>query len=163
MDIEKFDVIGMTCAACEANVTKAVNRLDGVENAEVSLLSNSMKVEYDPQKVSPAQIEQAVSSIGYTAVLQNQQLNESGSEDLAAKWEKKQEKVRQEMQEKKKILIISLVLLAVMMCFSMLPMLGIFSFLMDMKWMMVSAIIQLVLSMLILFYQRSFLPMDSKR
>ena len=156
MDIEKFDVIGMTCAACEANVTKAVNRLDGVENAEVSLLSNSMKVEYDPQKVSPAQIEQAVSSIGYTAVLQNQQLNESGSEDLAAKWEKKQEKVRQEMQEKKKILIISLVLLAVMMCFSMLPMLGIFSFLMDMKWMMVSAIIQLVLSMLILFYQRSF-------
>ncbi|OLU39334.1 heavy metal translocating P-type ATPase [Ileibacterium valens] len=155
MQIEKFDVIGMTCAACEANVTKAVNKLDGVKSAEVSLLSNSMKVEYDPSKVDPQKIENAVSNIGYSAVLQNQKLNEEDN-DLAAKWEKKQEKVRQEMKEKKKILVISLILLAVLMCFSMLPMFGIFTFFMDMEWMMVSSIMQLVLSMIILFYQRSF-------
>lgn len=154
MQIEKFDVIGMTCAACEANVTKAVNKLDGVKSAEVSLLSNSMKVEYDPSKVDPQKIENAVSNIGYSAVL-NQKLNEEDN-DLAAKWEKKQEKVRQEMKEKKKILVISLILLAVLMCFSMLPMFGIFTFFMDMEWMMVSSIMQLVLSMIILFYQRSF-------
>lgn len=81
----------MTCAACEANVTKAVNKLDGVKSAEVSLLSNSMKVEYDPSKVDPQKIENAVSNIGYSAVLQNQKLNEEDN-DLAAKWEKKQEK-----------------------------------------------------------------------
>ena len=49
---EKFDVAGMTCAACQANVTKAVCRLDGVTSCDVSLLSNSMKVEFDQDKVS---------------------------------------------------------------------------------------------------------------
>lgn len=155
MEIEKFDVIGMTCAACEANVTKAVSRLDGVSQAEVSLLSNSMKVEFDPQKVSPEKIEQAVSNIGYTAVLQGQKLSQEQG-GLSEQWEEKQKKIQAQMNEKKKTLIISIVLLAVLMCFSMLPMLGIFTFLMDMEWMMVSSIIQLVLSMLILFFQRSF-------
>ena len=49
---KQFDVTGMTCSACQANVTKAVSKLDGVENVDVSLLSNSMRVEYDEAKTS---------------------------------------------------------------------------------------------------------------
>ena len=45
--IERFQVSGMSCAACQANVTKAVQKLDGVNNVDVSLLGNSMKVDYD--------------------------------------------------------------------------------------------------------------------
>ncbi len=41
---QKFNVTGMTCSACSAHVEKAVSRLDGVQKAEVSLMTNSMTV-----------------------------------------------------------------------------------------------------------------------
>ena len=44
---QKFNVTGMTCSACSAHVEKAVKRLDGVQKAEVSLMTNSMTVQYD--------------------------------------------------------------------------------------------------------------------
>ena len=36
----------MTCAACQAHVEKAVNKVDGVQACTVNLLTNSMEVEY---------------------------------------------------------------------------------------------------------------------
>lgn len=152
-----FDVLGMTCASCQANVTKAVSKLEGVDAVDVSLLSNSMKVEYDPETVTPQQIEAAVSNIGYEAVEKGQMLKEGGqTNSLQAEWDARQKRSREEMAERKHALIASLILLAILMCFSMLPMFGVFSFFMDMKWMMVSSICQLVLCLFILFYQRSF-------
>ena len=62
---EKFDVTGMTCAACQANVTRVVSKLDGVSHCDVSLLSNSMKVEFDQDKVNEQVICEAVKQIGY--------------------------------------------------------------------------------------------------
>lgn len=156
MKKEIFDVIGMTCAACQANVTKAVSRLEGVESVDVSLLSNSMKVEYDPDQVTTSQIEEAVDHIGYEAVSKNKILDESQSDSIQNEWETRQKRVEQEIREKRQSLTVSIVLLLILMCFSMLPMFGIFTFLMDMKWMMVSSVMQLVLCMLILFFQRSF-------
>ena len=44
---QKFDVTGMSCAACSAAVERAVNKLEGVQTAQVNLLANSMQVEYD--------------------------------------------------------------------------------------------------------------------
>mgnify|MGYP003610845399 CR=1 FL=1 len=61
---EKFDVTGMTCAACQANVTRVVSKLDGVSHCDVSLLSNSMKVEFDQNKVNEQVICEAVKQIG---------------------------------------------------------------------------------------------------
>ena len=43
---QKFDVTGMTCSACSAHVEKSVKKLSGVEDVSVSLLQNSMLVEY---------------------------------------------------------------------------------------------------------------------
>ena len=43
-----FDVKGMTCAACSAHVDKSVRKLDGVKTVNVSLLTNSMEVDFDP-------------------------------------------------------------------------------------------------------------------
>ena len=65
---EKFDVTGMTCAACQANVTRVVSKLDGVSHCDVSLLSNSMKVEFDQDKVNEQMICEAVKQIGYGAM-----------------------------------------------------------------------------------------------
>ena len=62
-----FDVKGMTCAACSAHVEKSVRKLEGVKDVNVSLLTNSMEVDFDPQAVSAEQICRAVASGGYSA------------------------------------------------------------------------------------------------
>ncbi len=155
MEKKTFDVSGMTCAACEAAVTRAVSKLDGVEQADVSLLAQDMKVEFDPAKVTPQKIEEAVKQAGYAASLQTPP-DAAHKETVADIWAKRSERIRNESEQKKKKLIASLILLAVLMCFSMLPMLGVFTFLMDMEWMMVDATVQMFIATLILFIQKDF-------
>ena len=64
---QKFDVTGMSCAACSAAVERAVNKLEGVDAAQVNLLANSMQVEYDEAAVTEADICAAVEKAGYGA------------------------------------------------------------------------------------------------
>lgn len=64
---DKFDVGGMTCAACQAHVDRAVSKLDGVESVAVNLLAGSILVDYDPAQVSPDDICTAVDRAGYSA------------------------------------------------------------------------------------------------
>ena len=66
---DKFDVGGMTCAACQAHVDRAVSKLDGVQSVAVNLLAGSMLVDYDPAQVSPDDICTAVDRAGYSASL----------------------------------------------------------------------------------------------
>ena len=49
---ETFDVGGMTCAACQAHVEKAVCKLPGVEGVAVNLLSGSMAVDFDESRLT---------------------------------------------------------------------------------------------------------------
>ncbi len=64
---QTFRVTGMSCAACQMHVEKAVRALPGVERADVNLLQNRLTVVYDEKKVSGAQIIAAVESAGYGA------------------------------------------------------------------------------------------------
>ena len=64
---EKFDVGGMTCAACQAHVEKAVRGVAGVSDVTVNLLSGSMAVDYDEASTSADAICQAVDRAGYSA------------------------------------------------------------------------------------------------
>lgn len=66
MRTEKFNVTGMTCAACSAHVEKAVAAVEGVSEVTVSLLTNSMSVQYDAPASAQA-ICQAVQTAGYGA------------------------------------------------------------------------------------------------
>ncbi len=66
METKKFAVTGMTCAACSAHVTKAVEKLDGVAEVNVNLMSNSMTVKYDESLPIDA-ICEAVKAAGYSA------------------------------------------------------------------------------------------------
>jgi Cu+-exporting ATPase len=66
---QKFEVSGMTCTACSAHVEKAVCRLPGVQEVNVSLMTNSMQVDYDQTQTSPDAIIAAVESGGYGASL----------------------------------------------------------------------------------------------
>ena len=62
---EKYNVIGMTCSACQAHVDKAVREMSGVNCVNVNLLSNSMDVEFDENIVSESDIFKAVENAGY--------------------------------------------------------------------------------------------------
>ena len=62
---EKYNVIGMTCSACQAHVDKAVREMNGINCVNVNLLSNSMDVEFDENIVSESDIFKAVENAGY--------------------------------------------------------------------------------------------------
>lgn len=150
---KKFNVTGMTCAACQANVTRAVSKLDGVDSCDVSLLSNSMKVEYDENKVSEDMICAAVSNIGYGASVEGQ--NKSNEQGFRQEWKTRQDLVETEQKSAKKRLIYSVILLIPLLAIAMGPMIGL-PILDGMEWMMVSALTQLILCLFILFIQRHF-------
>ena len=69
---EKYNVSGMSCAACQARVQKSVSRLDGVQDCTVNLLKNSMVVTYDAKAVNSGQIIAAVEKAGYGAALRQE-------------------------------------------------------------------------------------------
>ena len=146
---EKFDVTGMTCAACQANVTRVVSKLDGVSHCDVSLLSNSMKVEFDQDKVNEQTICEAVKQIGYGASVHG----EKG--EVKKEWQNRQNRVESDQRSAKQRLILSLVLLIPLLVIAMGPMVGL-PILEGMEWMMVSALTQLILCLFILFIQRHF-------
>lgn len=66
---KKFDVKGMTCAACQNAVSKATSKVAGVTSCNVNLLNNNMVVEYDENKCSDLDIINAVKNAGYSAEL----------------------------------------------------------------------------------------------
>ena len=104
----KYNVTGMMCAACQANVTRAVSKVDGVKEANVSLLANNMVVEFDEQKTNDEQIIAAVQNAGYGADIF---VNES--------IKKIQEKRKQELHTRLVKLLISFGLLVILMVVSM--------------------------------------------
>lgn len=105
---QKFSVTGMMCAACQANVERSVRKLNGVKLANVSLLSNSMVVEYDEKQIGEEAIIQAVDKAGYGASIF---VNES--------IKKIQEKKQAELKLRRKKLLWSLVFLIFLMIVSM--------------------------------------------
>ena len=62
---EKYTVTGMSCAACSAGIERTVKKLNGVEAVQVSLMGESMQVEYDQTKITKEQILSAVTGLGY--------------------------------------------------------------------------------------------------
>ena len=63
----KFDVQGMSCAACSSAITKTVAALEGVKHVNVSLMSSSMSISFDSSIITQEKICEAVSAIGYGA------------------------------------------------------------------------------------------------
>jgi len=71
METKKFDVSGMTCAACAGAIERNVGKQEGVLEVHVQLLTNNMVVTYDSAKINVEQIEQSVEKAGYEAVVQS--------------------------------------------------------------------------------------------
>lgn len=65
MKKEKFTITGMTCTACSSGIERALNKLKGVEQADVSLLGESVTISYDDLLVDKDTIFQTVTALGY--------------------------------------------------------------------------------------------------
>ena len=64
-----FPVKGMGCSACVARVEGVIKNLPGVKGCDVSLLSASAAVSYDPKAVTAADIQKAVRDAGYDLIV----------------------------------------------------------------------------------------------
>ena len=109
----RFQVTGMTCAACSARVEKVTRQTAGVDSAEVNLLANTMVVEAKDESVIPA-IQKAVSDAGYGAIPETP-------------WKKaapQPVQTENPLKEMKTRLIASAVFLVVLMYFTMGHMIG---------------------------------------
>ncbi len=67
MKKEVYDITGMTCSACSSRVEKCVSALDGAQRVTVNLLTNSMQIEYEQEKLTAEKIVQTVEKAGYGA------------------------------------------------------------------------------------------------
>ena len=95
-----YEVKGMTCVICKANVEKALNKTSGVNNAVVNLLDNEVTIDFDETKVNETTLEEVVDKAGYKLLLNK---------------EKK-------LNKDKLYLIISIILSIILMCLSMMKM-----------------------------------------
>lgn len=105
--MDRYDVGGMSCAACSARVEKAVSAVEGVTACSVSLLTNSMTVE---GSAAAEQIVQAVEKAGYTATPQGAKSDTSASERIT---------LPNEVKPLLQRFVTSLILLLILMYFSM--------------------------------------------
>ena len=156
MKTEKYNVTGMTCAACQANVTRCVQKLEGVEDVNVSLLANQMTVSYDEEKVHPEEIIAAVQKIGYGAALPQQtEAKESG---FRSEWQARKDRAEESRKSMKHRLVTSVILLIPLMYVAMGPMINlpVPSFLTGTENVLISALTQLLLTIPILFINRHF-------
>ena len=71
-----YPVLEMSCAACAASVESMVAAMEGVTSASVSFASNQLRVTFDPAKISPGRIREAVQAIGYDLLIDEQHADE---------------------------------------------------------------------------------------
>lgn len=110
---KKFNVDGMVCASCQATVKHAVETIDGVKSADVSLINNTMIVDYSPKKVDENIIISAVQKSGYDASIYEEE-----------PYQMMLNKRNNELKKKKINLIITLAFVILLMIFAMGPMIA---------------------------------------
>lgn len=119
---QKFNVEGMMCAACSAAVERAVNKIEGVESAQVNLLAKLLTAEYDESKVTAEMICKAVEKAGFTAELHEEV--KAAVPQAQAKTETKIPQAQEKFTPVKTRLLVSIPILAVLMYITMGHMVG---------------------------------------
>lgn len=112
---KKYKVTGMTCSACSSRVEKCVEKLDGVNNVSVNLLTNSMQVDFDENKLTEEKIANSVIQAGYGMEIPT---------GKAEKKERKEDVVEKNIESMKKRTIWSFIFLIPLMYVAMGHMIG---------------------------------------
>lgn len=152
---QDFKVTGMSCAACQSAVERAVKKLDGTIEVSVNLLSGAMSVSFDETKLKSEDIIKAVESAGYGASVKGKTEQKS---DLKADWNNSKQEKQAEIKSMKIRVISSLVLLIFLLYVSMGEMIGLPEppFFVGVENALVGALYQLLLTLVILFINKKF-------
>lgn len=147
MQKEKYNITGMTCAACQANIDRRVRRIDGVSGVEVNLLANRMTVEFDGSKTNNDEIIAAVTEIGY------------GTSLYGTEGKNRENKTEDECEQMLTRLISSVILMIPLMYIAMGHMMGL-----PMPQMphIANAITQMLIAIAVIFINRNFFISGSK-
>ncbi len=151
----KFTVTRMTCAACQANVEKAAKSLNGVEKAQVNLLTEELIVSLNEEKLTPEDIINTINKIGYGAKLFNEN---RGKETLNSQWNARKKREEEKEASMKKRLLSSVIILILLMYIAMGQMLGLPlpSFFKGTENALVNALSQMLLTIPVLIINRKF-------
>ena len=103
-DSISFPVTGMTCAACQARVQRALTAEPGVIDASVNLVTKSAAVRYDPAAVSPERLIEAVRATGYEAELP---ATDESSADATSRREDAEEREARELAIKATVSVVA--------------------------------------------------------
>ncbi len=148
----KFQVTGMTCAACQANVTKATLKTTGVVNADVNLLSGQLTATFDETVANENNIINAVNNIGYGIKLFDNTKNTS----LKSQWQERKQSEEQEVRSMKKRLLSSVIILIFLMYIAMGNMVGLPLPFFISEYPLINSILQLLLTIPVLVINRKF-------
>ncbi len=150
---QKFDVSGMTCSACVAHVEKDVKKVKGVKKVNVSLINNSMTVDFEDH-VTPQDIVSAVEKGGYGAKLAGE-----------VKIDSKESTASLHIKSMKSRLIVSLIFFIPLLYISMGDMLGApqLAFLVGMENSMNMALMQFLLTIPIVWANVAYFKVGLKR
>lgn len=58
---------GMSCMSCVATIKKALSGMDGIKEVIISLKEKNATVKFDPKKITPEQLQEAINKLGYKA------------------------------------------------------------------------------------------------
>lgn len=152
---EKFNVTGMSCAACSSNIEKKIGKVEGVSKVSVNLLKNSMEVEFDGDIASTKDIVENVKAIGY------------GASVLGGNKDSKVEQASDVLDDGEKVkarLVWSVILLIPLMYLSMGHMLGLPlpEFLNGMKNAVSFAFAQMLITLPIMYLNKKFFQVGLK-
>ena len=152
MITEKYNITGMTCAACSSAVERVTRKMTGVEVSNVNLTTGILTITYDETKQAPENIIAKVERAGFGAELFIEKNKEEKQEE--------QELLEKEVKKTKRRLIVNIVLSIPLLyiCMGhMLPIPMLLPAFMDMhKNPVVFAVVQLILTVIILFNGRKF-------
>lgn len=70
----QFQVTGMTCAACSARIEKALNKMEGIEDANVNLALEKATVKFNSATIEAADIQTKIRNLGYDVVTDKTEL-----------------------------------------------------------------------------------------
>ena len=153
---EKFDITGMTCSACSSRVEKCVAKLEGMKEVQVNLLTNSMQVQYDESCLTRKDIIGAVEGAGYGAFAKDEGVGKL--QDTEYNKEKKEDIVKEQLEEMKTRMIVSFLFMIPLMYVSMGHMVGLPlpAFLSGHKNAVSFALTQFLLSLPVLYVNRKY-------
>jgi len=152
MTTEKYNITGMTCAACSSAVERVTRKMDGVEESNVNLTTGILLITYDESKLTPADIIAKIDRAGFGAELFVEKNKEEKAED--------KEHLDEEVKKTKRRLISNIVLTIPLLYICMGHMLPIPMPLPEFMGMhhhpITFALVQLVLTVFVLINGRKF-------